>query len=234
MGVEEGPPAGAGSVTSEHGIAVPAVGSDVSALLRRPRGAKWLYVFAHGAGTDMRHRSMEATAAALAEEGIATLRYNFPYKERGGGRPDTPAVATATVRAAMGAAAQLAPGLRLVAGGRSFGGRMTSLAASQESLAGAEALVFFGFPLHPAGKPGIDRAEHLAAVGVPMLFLQGANDALATLELLRPMVMRLGKKGTLHVVEQADHSFHVPKRTGLSDEQVLEGLARRVAEWLPG
>src|SRR5688572_4359598 len=138
---------------AEHRIQIPDSSIDVSALLLRPPGARWLYVFAHGAGTDMRHRSMEATASALAGEGIATLRYNFPYKERGTARPDSPAVATATVRAAVSAASALAPDLALFAGGRSFGGRMTSLAASQEALAGVRALVFFGFPLHPAGAP---------------------------------------------------------------------------------
>jgi uncharacterized protein len=156
------------SKPAEHRIQVSDGGGDVSALLLRPSGARWLYVFAHGAGTDMRHRAMEATAAALAGEGIATLRYNFPYKERGSARPDSPAVATATVRAAVGAAASLAPDLALVAGGRSFGGRMTSLAASQEPLAGVRALVFFGFPLHPAGAPATQRAEHLAKVTAPM------------------------------------------------------------------
>ena len=216
-----------------HRIAVPSIGTDVSTLLLRPRGARWLYVFAHGAGTDMRHRSMEATAAALAEAGIATLRYNFPYKERGGGRPDSPAVATATVRAAVEAAASLAPDLALVAGGRSFGGRMTSQAAAQAALPGVRALVFLGFPLHPAGKPSTERADHLIKVGGPMLFLQGANDALATLDLLKPVVKRLGKRATLHVVEHADHSFHVPKRSGLTEEQVLRDLARTVAGWLP-
>ena len=181
----------------------------------------------------MRHRSMEATALALAGEGIATLRYNFPYKERGSARPDSPAVATATVRAAVATAASLAPKLPLIAGGRSFGGRMTSLAASQAPLESVRALVFFGYPLHPAGAPAIERAEHLAKVTVPLLFLQGANDALATLDLLRPTIKRLGKRATLHVVEQADHSFHVPKRSGTTDEQVLEALARTVADWLP-
>ena len=221
------------SKSAEHRIQVPDGGTGVSGLLLRPRGARWLYVFAHGAGTDMRHRSMEATATALAGEGIATLRFNFPYKERGTARPDSPAVATATVRAAVSAASSLAPELALFAGGRSFGGRMTSLAASQEPLAGVRALVFFGFPLHPAGAPATQRAEHLAKVTVPMLFLQGANDALATLDLLRPTVKRVGTRATLHVVEHADHSFHVPKRSGLTEEQVIESLARTVAGWLP-
>ena len=216
---------------AEHRIRVPEADLDVSALLVRPPKATALYVLAHGAGTDMRHRSMEATAQALAEQDIATLRFNFPYKERKGGAPDRPPLATATVRAAVASAASLAPGLPLIAGGRSFGGRMTSLAASQEPLPGVKALVFFGFPLHPAGAPSTDRAEHLAHVTVPMLFLQGANDALATLDLLKPVVKRLGKRATLHVVDHADHSFHVPKRSGTTDEDVLKSLARIVRDF---
>jgi hypothetical protein len=220
-------------VASEHRIPVQPAGADaseISALLMRPEAARWLYVFGHGAGTDMRHPQMEATAQAMAAEGIATLRYNFPGRERGRRRPDSPPVATATVRAAV-VAASLAPDLPLLAGGRSFGGRMTSLAASQDPLPGVRGLVFFGFPLHPAGAPAALRADHLANVTVPMLFLQGSNDALASLALLRTVVAALGSRAALHVVEGADHSFHVPKRSGPTDEQVLADLARTVASW---
>ena len=174
---------------------------------------------------------MEATAAALAAEGIATLRFNFPYKERGLGRPDTPAVAASTIRAAVATASELARGLPLLAGGRSFGGRMTSFAASQEPLPGVRGLVFFGFPLHPAGKPATDRADHLATVRLPLLFLQGSNDALASLDLLRPVVRKLAGRATLHVIDAADHSFHVPKRSGRTDDDVLAELAHTTRTW---
>ena len=203
----------------------------VSTLLLRPVAARWLLVLAHGAGTDLHHRQMEATAQALATVGIATLRYNFPSKEHGSSRPDPPPVATATVRAAVRAAAGAAPALPLLAGGRSFGGRMTSTAAAAEALPGVRGLVFFGFPLHPAGAPGIERAAHLAGVGVPMLFLQGSKDRLAELPLLRPVVERLGAGATLRVVEEADHSFHVPKRSGKTDDEVLQDLAGWIASW---
>jgi predicted alpha/beta-hydrolase family hydrolase len=179
----------------------------------------------------MRHRQMVATSQALAAAGIATLRYNFPYKEHGSGRPDPAPVATATVRAAVRAAAEVAPDLPLLAGGRSFGGRMTSLAASAEPLPGVRGLVFFGFPLHPSGKPGTERAAHLSRVGVPLLFLQGSKDTLAELSLLRPVVADLGQRATLHIVEEADHGFHVPKRSGTTDEGVLEHLAQIIAAW---
>ena len=214
-------------------IQVPDVGT-VSGLLERPEGAQRLLVLAHGAGTDMRHRSMEATSRALHDVGIATLRYNFLYKERGGSRTDPPAVAHAIVRASVAMATELAPDLPLYAGGRSFGGRMTSQAAALDPLPSVRGLVFYGFPLHPAGKPGIERARHLDAVvasGVPMLFLQGDHDALAELPLLHPVVERLGKLATLHVVESADHSFHVPKRSGRTDEEVLQMLAQTIAAW---
>ena len=203
----------------------------VSSVLLRPADSRFLYVLAHGAGTDMRHRSMEATAQSLAVAGIATLRFNFPYKEHGGGRPDSPAVATAAVRAAVTAARSLEPDLPLLAGGRSFGGRMTSTAASQVPLPGVIGLVFYGFPLHNAGAPSTERAAHLANVTVPMLFLQGSKDALATLDLLRPAVEQLGPRATLHVVEDADHSFKVPKRSGRTEDEVLTELAQRVHGW---
>ena len=193
--------------------------------------ARWLLILAHGAGTDLRHRQMEATAQALTTAGIATLRYNFPFREHGRSRPDPVPVATATVRAAVRAAADAAPDLPLLAGGRSFGGRMTSTAASAVALPGVRGLVFFGFPLHPAGAPGIGRAAHLSTVGVPMLFLQGSKDTLAELSLLRPVVEQLGARATLRVVEDADHSFHVPKRSGTTDGGVLLDLAAGVARW---
>src|SRR5262245_38201318 len=175
----------------------------VSTLLLRPGDARWLLVLAHGAGTDLRHRQMAATAQALATAGIATLRYNFPYKEHGRGRPDPAPVATATVRAAVRAAADAAPDLPVLAGGRSFGGRMTTTAAAAAPLPGVRGLVLFGFPLHPAGAPGVERAAHLAGVGVPLLFVQGSRDALAEPSLLRPVVERLGARATLCVVEGA-------------------------------
>ena len=184
----------------------------VSGLLLRPDGAKALYLFAHGAGAGMTHRSMESCAQGLAERGVATLRYQFPYMEKGSRRPDLPRVAHAAVRAAADEAGRLAADLPLFAGGRSFGGRMTSQAQADAPLEGVRGLAFLGFPLHPAGKPGIARAEHLARVEVPMLFVSGDRDALAEMELLRPVVEGLGERATLHVVAGADHSFRVAAR----------------------
>ncbi|HET7771873.1 MAG TPA: alpha/beta family hydrolase [Chloroflexota bacterium] len=221
----------AATVATEHKVPVDAKIGEVSALLLRPEGARWLLVLGHGAGTDMRHRSMEATCQALAGARIATFRFNFPYKEHGRGAPDRAPVATATVRAAVRAAATTAPDLPMLAGGRSFGGRMTSTAAAQEPLPGVRGLVFYGFPLHTAGAPSTDRAAHLEKVGVPLLFLQGSKDALAELDLLRPVVKDLGRRATLHVVDGADHSFHVLKSSGRTDEEVLDELARRVHDW---
>lgn len=197
---------------------------EVSTLLIRPEKATALLVFAHGAGTDMRHPSMESFARSLATRGIATFRYNFPYKERGGSRTDNLEVTGATVRAAVIAAAQAAPGLPLFAGGRSFGGRMTSNAAAEAPLPGVRGIIFYAFPLHPAGKPGIQRAEHLVKVTVPMLFLNGPRDELATPELLEPVVSKLGKLARLHQVAGADHSFKVLKSSGRTNEEVLEEL----------
>ena len=176
---------------------------------------------------------METLAQALAERGIATFRYNFPYKEkRGGGRPDSKEVVTATVRSAVNAATQAAGDLPLFAGGRSFGGRMSSLAASQAPLPNVRGIVFFGFPLHPPGKLSTERAEHLFKVEVPMLFLQGPRDNLATPELLEPIVKKLGKRATLHMVAGADHSFKVLKSSGRTDKEVLEELAATAAAWM--
>jgi uncharacterized protein len=210
-----------------------AVGSqgNVSALLIRPQGARACYVLAHGAGAGMRHASMEAIAAGLAERGIATLRYQFPYMEKGGKRPDPPALAQATVRAAMAEAAKACAGLPLFAGGKSFGGRMTSQAQAKAPLDGVEGLAFFGFPLHAAGKPSSDRAAHLADVKIPTLFLQGTRDALADLSLLKPVVKSLGNKATLHLAEGADHSFHVLKSSGRNDREVLAEILDAFAAW---
>jgi uncharacterized protein len=204
---------------------------DVSGLLLRPEGARLVYVLAHGAGAGMRHPFLESIAQRLAERGVATLRYQFPYMERRASRPDPPAVAAATVRAAVAEAARAAPGLPLVAGGRSFGGRMTSTAQAGEPLPGVRGLVFLGFPLHPPGRPGDQRAEHLAAVQVPMLFLQGTRDDFADLKLLKPVVKRLGERATLHLVEGGDHSFHVLKKSGRTDTDVMGELVGAIVEW---
>jgi len=203
----------------------------VSALLTRPEGARSLLVFGHGAGAGMRHRFMQDMSACLARAGIATLRYQFPYMEAGSRRPDARPVLLATVRAAIDAARAAAPALPLFAGGKSMGGRMTSLAAAEAPLAGVRGLVFFGFPLHPAGRPSTERAEHLERVDLPMLFLQGERDKLAGLDLLRPVCARLAPRATLHVVPTADHGFHVLKSAGRSDADVLAELARTVAAW---
>jgi predicted alpha/beta-hydrolase family hydrolase len=204
---------------------------DVSGLLLRPDGARLLYVLAHGAGAGMRHPFLESFAHRLAERGIGTLRYEFPYMERRARRPDPPAVAAATVRAAVAEAARVAPGLSIVAGGKSFGGRMTSTAQAEEPLPGVKGLVFLGFPLHPPGRPGDSRAEHLAQVQIPMLFLQGDRDDFAELELLKPVINRLGERATLHLVEGGDHSFHVLKRSGKTDAEVMEELVGAIADW---
>jgi predicted alpha/beta-hydrolase family hydrolase len=204
---------------------------EVSALLLRPVDARALLVLAHGAGAGMNHASMEAIAQQLATQRIATFRYQFPSMENGKRRPDPKPVAIATVRSALAAAQHAAGDLPLIAGGKSFGGRMTSLAAAQAPLPGVRGLAFFGFPLHPAGKPATERGEHLAQVGVPMLFLQGTRDKLADLELLRPVCEELGSAASLYTVEGADHSFHVLKRSGRSDEEVLEEIARETGAW---
>jgi len=206
----------------------------VSALVLTPARPQAWYVFAHGAGAGMRHRFMEALAQRLAARGVATLRYQFPYAEQGGRRPDPEPLLLATVRAAVAAGREAAGGLPLLAGGKSMGGRMTSRAAAAAPLEGVRGLVFVGFPLHPAGQPGVARAEHLARVTVPMLFLQGTRDTLANLELLSPIVGQLGGRATLRVIEHADHGFHVLKRSGRGDEQVLDELAAAVAEWGEG
>jgi predicted alpha/beta-hydrolase family hydrolase len=211
--------------------------ADVTGLLCLPPAARFLFVLAHGAGAGIRHAFFETLVPRLADHGVATLRYQFPYMEAGRRRPDTPAVAQATVRAAVGAAGAVAPGLPLLAGGKSFGGRMTSIAQSTAPLPGVRGLVFLGFPLHPAGRPGATRADHLDRVAVPMFFLQGTRDALADLAHLRPVVARLGVRATLKVLEGADHSFGVRKRSGRTADDVLWEVANGVADWagaIPG
>jgi hypothetical protein len=206
--------------------------SEVSALMDRPRDANALLVLAHGAGAGMTHRHMAATAEGLATRGIAVLRFNFPYMERGSKRPDSPAVAHAAIRAAVARATKLAGDLPVFAGGRSFGGRMTSQAQTEEPLPDVRGLVFFAWPLHPSGKPGTDRAEHLSKVKLPMLFLQGTADTLAEANILKPVVTSLGKRATLHLVEHADHSFHVPVRTGRKDAAVLDEILDVARDWM--
>ena len=206
-------------------------GVDVSALLVSPARPRALYVLAHGAGAGMRHAFMEAMAQRLHARGVATLRYQFPYVERGLRRIDPEPLLLATVRAAVAVGREEAGGIPLVAGGKSMGGRMTSRAAAASPLEGVAGLAFLGFPLHPAGQPGVSRAEHLAKVSLPMLFLQGTRDALADLALLEPIVERMKPRATLHVIEDADHMFHVLKRSGRSDDQVLDELADTVAAW---
>jgi len=204
----------------------------VSALWLKPPAAKAALVLAHGAGAGMTHRSMAAIADGLAARGIATLRFNFLYMERGSKRPDAPPLAQAAIRAAVEEARRLAPKLPLFAGGKSFGGRMTSQAQASGPLPDVRGLVFFGFPLHAAGAPGIERAAHLDAVKVPMLFLSGTNDALADLKLLKKVVAGLGRRATLELAEHADHSFHVPARTGLRDADVLASLLDAARAWM--
>jgi uncharacterized protein len=204
----------------------------VSGLWLKPAKARACLVLAHGAGAGMAHASMTATAEGLAERGIATLRYQFPYMERGRSRTDPPAIAHAAVRAAVAEAGRLAGKLPLFAGGRSFGGRMTSQAQAAAPLPGVLGLVFFAFPLHPAGKPSTDRAGHLSDVAIAMLFLQGSRDALAMLDLLEPVVAGLGPRATLALAQDADHSFHVPAKTGRKDKDVLAQLLDTAAEWM--
>ena len=216
---------------SETAIEVPGQGR-VSALATEPEEARAALVLAHGAGAGMRHAFMAAVAEGLARRDITTLRYQFPSMDRGIKRPDPPAVAHATVRAAVAVAAQRWPRLPLFAGGKSFGGRMTSQAQAAAPLPAVRGLVFLGFPLHPAGKPSVERAKHLSEVALPMLYLQGTRDELAGLELLRPVVAALGDRATLEILEHADHAFHVPAKSGMRDAEVIERLAERVAAWM--
>jgi predicted alpha/beta-hydrolase family hydrolase len=207
-------------------------GGHVSALWLRPDAARAALALAHGAGAGMRHPFVESVAQRLAARGVATLRYQFPYMERGARRPDPPSLAVACVRAAVEVAQKLAEGLPLFAGGKSFGGRMTSTAAAASPLPGVRGLVFLGFPLHASGRPGSERAAHLRDVGVPMLFVQGTRDTLADLALVRPLCASLGTRARLHVVEGGDHSFHVRKSSGRSDDAVQDELADAIAGWI--
>jgi predicted alpha/beta-hydrolase family hydrolase len=206
--------------------------SSVSALLLCPPKARACFVLAHGAGAGMTHKFMAEVAEGLAGRGVATLRYQFPYMEKRSKRPDPPAVAHAAVRAAVAAATEHCPGVPLIAGGKSFGARMTSQTQAKTPLAGVRALVFLGFPLHPAGKPSSDRADHLDDVKIPMLFLQGTNDKLAGLDLLKPVVAKLGARATLHLIEGADHSFHVPARSGRKDAEVMAEMLDTFVGWI--
>jgi predicted alpha/beta-hydrolase family hydrolase len=204
----------------------------ISALFQLPPAATTCFVLAHGAGAGMEHPSMAALAAELAARSIATLRFQFPYMELRSRRPDPPAICHATVRAAVAEAARLAPTLTLIAGGRSFGGRMTSQAQAIKPLPGVKGLAFIGFPLHPAGKPSAERGEHLREVKIPMLFLQGTRDELAKLKLLQPLIDRLGARATLKLLQDADHSFHVPARTGRKDAEVRAEMLDALATWI--
>jgi predicted alpha/beta-hydrolase family hydrolase len=204
----------------------------VSALLLLPPAARACFVFAHGAGAGMSHEFMERVSAGLADRGVATLRYQFPYMESGGRRPDVPAIAHATVRAVVGEAARRCAGLALFAGGKSFGGRMTSQAQAITPLPGVRGLAFLGFPLHPAGKPSDTRARHLGDVRIPLLFIQGTRDKLAKYELLEPVVKRLVPLASLHPVAEADHSFHVLARSGRKDGEVMDEVVNTLAAWI--
>jgi len=203
----------------------------VSGLLLRPAKSLFGYVLAHGAGAGMNHPFMTAVAEELAELNVATLRYQFPYMEAGGKRPDTPAVAHAAVRAAVSYMRKQMPDLALIAGGKSFGGRMTSQAQAADPLDGVKGLAFLGFPLHPANKPSIERAEHLRDIHIPMLFLQGTRDALASRADIERVVKALGKSATLFLIPDADHSFHVPAKTGKTDAQVRTEMLEKLVAW---
>ena len=204
----------------------------VSALLLLPANPRACFVLAHGAGAGMSHPFMERVATGLADRGIATLRYQFPYMEQGSKRPDTPAVAHAAVRVAVTEAARRCPGLPLIAGGKSFGGRMTSQAQAIAPLPDVRGLVFLGFPLHPPGKPSIERAAHLSDAKIPMLFLQGTRDEFAELRLLEPVIKRLGSRASLHLVKDGDHSLHVPARSGRKNADVMDEVLNAVADWI--
>ena len=204
----------------------------VSALLMRPAQVRACFVFAHGAGAGMTYSFMEAVAEGLCERGVASLRYQFPYMERRAKRPDPPPLAQMTVRAAVAAAARALPDLALIAGGKSFGGRMTSQAQAKAPLPGVRGLAFLGFPLRPANRPSHDRAAHLFDVHIPMLFLQGTRDALAALDQIEPVCKKLGGRATLTLFENADHSFHVPARSGRTDAQIRGEMLDALASWI--
>ena len=211
-------------------IATPEKG-EVSSILMRPNGAKWILVFGHGAGTNMRHSTLQTIAERLADIGIATFRYQFPYMERGGGGRESEAVARQTVRSAAAAAQEAASDLSILVGGHSYSGRMSSMSAAKEPIEHVKGLVFFAFPLHPAGREGTERAEHLADVTIPMLFLSGTRDKLAVLDLLEPVCEKLDK-ATLHLLDTADHGFKVLKRSRKSEEDVFVEMARVLSEWI--
>ena len=219
--------------TQELKLDIERIGT-VSAILKQPANAHACYVLAHGAGADMRHSFMEKVAEGLANRGIATFRFNFPYMEKKLGRPDQPAVAHAAIRAAVAEAARLCPGVTLVAGGKSFGGRMTSQAQSKAPLPDVKGLACLGFPLHADKKPSTERAEHLAGIAIPMLFLQGTRDGLADLGLLKPVIDALGPKATLHEVEGGDHSFAVLKKSGRTNDEALTEVLDALAAWIDG
>jgi predicted alpha/beta-hydrolase family hydrolase len=208
--------------------------ASVSALLLRPENARACFVFAHGAGAGMSHPFMEMVATGLCDRGFATLRYQFPYMEKASKRPDAPAVAHAAVRAAVAEASRCCPGTPLIAGGKSFGGRMTSQAQAIAPLPGVRGLAFLGFPLHPAGNPSTTRAAHLSELNIPTLFLQGTRDGLAEMSLLQPVVTGLGTLASLHVVWEADHSFHVPARSGRNDREVMNEVLDALSAWMGG
>ncbi len=219
------------SAVTEHTFLATDSSGDVSAILSRPAVARAMYVFGHGAGAGMRHTFMEAVAEGLAEREVATFRYHFPYMEVGRKVPNPAPVLVKTVRSAVAEAARLAPDLPLIAGGKSMGGRMTSTAASTGRLPGLRGLAFFGFPLHAPGRDSSERGAHLAEVGLPMLFLQGTRDRLSNLELLRPLLDEVKPRPALHIVDDADHGFHVPKRSGRTDDDVLDELCDTFADW---
>ncbi len=221
------------SSADQHPVTITANDAQrISGLLQTPKAARACYVVAHGAGAGMTHAFLAAIANGLAERGIATLRYQFPYMERGSKRPDSPKQAQITVRAAVLEASRLLPKLALFAGGKSFGGRMTSQAQAVSPLPGVRGLVFLGFPLHPPGQPSEERAKHLFEVQIPMLFLQGTRDDFANLQLLEPLCDKLGAPATLKLLQDADHSFHVPARTGRKDTEVRAELLDALADWI--
>ena len=213
-------------------IFIPVGSERISGLLIRPPAAKALYLFAHGAGAGMTHKAIESNAKGLASLGIATLRYQFPYMEKGSRRPDPPKIAHLAVRAAAAKAAELAPDLTLFAGGRSFGGRMTSQAQALDPMAGVRGLALLGFPLHPAGKPGVERAEHLSDIEIPMLFISGDRDALAEHGLLNDVVEKLGPNARLHSVSNADHSFKVAAKSGRTSAEVEAEVLNTLTKWI--
>lgn len=217
---------------NQESVSIPVGGGSVSGLLQIPAEAIAAYVIAHGAGAGMNHSFLVHIADGLAERGIGTLRYQFPYMEKGSKRPDRPEVARETVRAAVAEAGRWFPDLPLFAGGKSFGGRMTSQAQAESPLPQTHGLVFLGFPLHAPGRPSDERAEHLAGVQIPMLFLQGTRDEFASLKLLEPVVERLGKRATLRLFEHADHSFHVPARSGRKDADIRSEMLDTIVDWI--